>query len=439
MNAAESRWLIRFFSIWISQALSQIGSQITQFALIWWITQTVGSATALATASMMGLLPQVIIGPFAGVLVDRLNRKLVMIAADLISMACVLVLVYLFATGQAQLWQIYAMMFVRSVSGAFQFPAMQATTPLIVPEAHLARVAGLNQMMQGGTMIAAPVLAALLMTLWPLQGMLLIDVATALPAVAVLLIFVIPQATITTPQSGPVNLWHDMREGLRFMLGFRALLIICGVAMVINFLIVPALSLMPLLVTKHFNGQATDLAAVESAFGIAVIIGGLLLSIWGGFKRRIITSGLGLVGMGLGTVLIGLGPRNSLGFALVGMFVLGFMNVFVNGPFMAIMQKVVPNQMQGRVMSLLNSAGGLMTPLSLILAGPISDRLGLQVWYIVGGIICALMALVIFASPSVMHIEDRAAVVMDMMDMSAPASTTAGSAVKPTSKPARAR
>ena len=425
------RWQIRFLSLWITQALSQIGSQITQFALIWWITQSVGSATALATAAIMGLLPQVIIGPFAGVLVDRWNRKWVMIAADLVSMACVLVVAYLFATSQPQLWQLYALMFIRSVCGAFQYPAMQATTPLIVPEAQLARVAGLNQMLQGGTSIISPVLSALFMTLLPLQGMLMIDVVTALPAVAVLLIFVIPQAQSAASQSGKLNLWHDMREGLRFVLGFRAFLIICAIGMVINFLMMPTWALMPLLVTKHFHGQVADLAAAESAFGISIIMGGLLLSVWGGFKRRIVTSATGVAGLGLGTVLIGLAPSNAFWIALAGMFVMGFMNVFANGALMAIMQKVIPNHMQGRVMSLLGSATALMTPLSLILAGPISDRLGLQVWYIVGGTVCALMSLVIFASPSVMHIEDRTSETDPATSATSRASATVESLSKP--------
>jgi len=394
--------------LWISQAFSQIGSQISQFALIWWITQTVGSATALATASIMGLLPQVIIGPFAGVLVDRWNRKRVMIASDLISMACVLVMAYLFATGLPEMWHLYALMFVRSVCGAFQYPAMQATTPLIVPEAQLARVAGLNQMLQGGTNIVSPVISALLMTVLPLQSMLMIDVATALPAVAVLLIFVIPQPKPNASQTGPVNLWHDMREGLRYMLGFRAFLIICAIAMVINFLMAPTWSLTPLLVTQHFRGQVTDMAAAESSFGMAIVIGGLLLGVWGGFKRRIVTSALGVAGLGLGAVLVGVAPSHAFWLALTGMFTMGFMNVFANGTLMAIMQKVIPNHLQGRVMSLLGSAAALMTPLSLILAGPISDRLGIQVWYIVGGAVCALMSLVIFLSPSVMRIEERA-------------------------------
>ena len=418
--AADSRWPIRFFSIWITQAFSQIGSQITQFALIWWITQSVGSATALATASLMGLLPRVIIGPFAGVLVDRWNRKRVMIAADLLSMFCVLVVAYLFATETVQIWHLYGLMFIRSVCGAFQYPAMQATMPLIVPEAHLARVAGLNEMLNGGTNIVAPILSALLMTIVPLQGMLMVDVATALPAVAVLLIFVIPQprpaasagaatasAGAATASARPQNVWQDMREGLQFMRGFRGLLIISCAAMLVNFVLAPTGSLMPLLITKHFKGQVTDLAVIESVFGIAVIIGSLLLSVWGGFKRRIVTCCTGLAGLGIGTALIGLAPSNVFGLALAGMFLMGFMNTFANGSVMAIMQTVVPNHMQGRVMSLLGSAAGLMTPLSLAASGPLSDLLGLQVWYIVGGIGCVLTALLMFASPSVMHIETR--------------------------------
>ena len=318
------RWQFRYFTIWATQAVSQIGSSIAQFALIWWITNTVGSATALATASLMGLLPFVVLGPFAGALVDRWNRKRVMIIADAISMACVMVLAYLFFIGQAQIWHAYALMFIRSCCGAFQNNAMQASTALLVPQTHLARVAGLNQMLQGGNSILAPIMAAVLLAWLPLQGMLMLDVITALPAIAVLMIFIIPQPVrdTTNPQRPTDNLLQDMREGLTFVLKWRGLLYVTLMAMVINFLLTPTSALTPLLVTRHFGGAATDLAKLESAFGIFVIIGGLVLTAWGGFKHprqgRIFTVLLGLAFLGVGVLLIGLAPGNALWLALCG-------------------------------------------------------------------------------------------------------------------------
>ena len=176
------RWAPRFFTIWTGQAFSLLGSQLVSFAVIWWLTQKTGSATVLATASLVGLLPQVILGPLTGALVDRWSRRLTMMIADgLIALATV-ILAVLFALGHVQIWQVYALLFVRSVCGGFHWPAMQASTSLMVPKEHLARIQGLNQMLQGGMNIASAPLGALLLAWLPMEGVLAIDVFTAMLA-----------------------------------------------------------------------------------------------------------------------------------------------------------------------------------------------------------------------------------------------------------------
>ena len=160
------------------------------------------------------------------------------------------------------------------------------------------------------------------------------------------------------------------------MAGWPGLLAILVMAMAINFVVNPAFSLMPILVTKYFGLGALQLGWLESAWGIGVVIGGLVLSVWGGFKRRVVTSLLGIIGMGLGTLIVGLSPVGAFTMALVGMLVAGFMNPIVNGPFMAVMQTAVAPEMQGRVFSLIQSASMAMMPLSLLIAGPIADGWG---------------------------------------------------------------
>src|SRR5215216_6313487 len=153
---ATHKWTGRFFTIWFGQALSLFGSALVQFALIWWLTQKSGSATVLAVATLVGMLPQIVIGPFAGALVDRWNRRLIMIFADATIALFSLLLAYLFATGVVQIWHIYAVMAVRSLGGAFHFPAMAASTPLMVPKEQLTRINGLNQALQGVNGLVAP-------------------------------------------------------------------------------------------------------------------------------------------------------------------------------------------------------------------------------------------------------------------------------------------
>src|SRR5215213_1583348 len=144
-QTAPQKWAGHFFTIWTGQALSLFGSALVQFALIWWLTQKSGSATVLAVATLVGMLPQIVIGPFAGALVDRWNRRAIMIIADGTIAVFSLLLAYLFATGKVQIWHIYAIMAVRSIGGAFHFPAMSASTPLMVPKEQLTRINGLNQ------------------------------------------------------------------------------------------------------------------------------------------------------------------------------------------------------------------------------------------------------------------------------------------------------
>src|SRR5262245_54341449 len=151
-NANETmsqNWARHFFTIWTGQAFSLFGSALVQFALIWWLTQRSGSATVLAIATLVGMLPQIVIGPFAGALVDRWNRRVIMILADTLIAASTLVLIWLFASDRVQIWHVYAILAVRALGTAFHFPAMSASTPLMVPEDQLTRVNGLNQTLQG--------------------------------------------------------------------------------------------------------------------------------------------------------------------------------------------------------------------------------------------------------------------------------------------------
>ncbi|MBN1934305.1 MAG: MFS transporter [Anaerolineae bacterium] len=176
-------------------------------------------------------------------------------------------------------------------------------------------------------------------------------------------------------------------------------------ATLINLLVNPAFSLLPILVQKHFGGEALQLGWMQSTWGIGIILGGLLLSVWGGFKRRIATTMMGLIGMGLGTLAIGLMSAAWFGSALGAMFFVGMMNVLTNGPVNAIMQDVVDPNMQGRVFTLVGSICSAMSPLGMALAGPVADALGVTVWFVVGGIVCILMGAVGFMSPAVMNLE----------------------------------
>ncbi|MEO6061454.1 MAG: MFS transporter [Thermoflexales bacterium] len=407
-NQNDTRWLPRFVTIWAGQAASQFGSQLAQFALVWWITLTTKSAVALTTATLVAILPSVIVMPFAGALVDRWNRRRVMLVTDSLGAVVAFVLAGLFVAEVAQLWHVYAAIFVRSILGAFQMPAMQASTSMLVPEAHLTRVGGMNQMLQGAMGIFAPAGGALVLSIAPISAAMAIDVLTALMAVLPLLFVMIPQPTRQAAPGahlpGPALL-REMREGFAVLAGNRGLVFIAAMASLLNFVLTPTGALAPILITRHFMGGAPELALLEGSGGIGLVLGGLAMSAWGGFKRRIYTTITGAVGIGVGIAVIGFAPAAVFGMAVAGMFLASVMQALANGSVFAIFQSVIPKHAQGRVMALLNTAAMGISPLSLLIAGPFAEAFGPQAWYIGAGLISILVSMSGLLSRDVRQVE----------------------------------
>lgn len=407
MNQAQSS-LKPFFVIWSGQAVSLLGSQLVQFALIWWLTQTTGSATTLAMASLVGLLPQAVLGPFVGVLVDRWSRRYTMLLADSSVALATIVLAYLFWMDVVQIWHVFVILFVRALAGSFHWPAMQSSTSLMVPEEKLTRIQGLNQTMQGSLNIASAPLGALLLGILPIQGILAIDVVTALFAIVPLFFIHIPQPVCrSNGQTAvtPPTFWADLRAGLRYAWSWPGMMLIMGMAMLINLVLTPAFSLLPLLVTGHFGGGVIQLGGIEATFGIGIVIGGVLLTVWGGFKRRIVTTLVGLLGMGVATLLLGLAPAHLFPLAVAAACLVGVTQAIINGPVQAIFQAAIEPEMQGRMFTLIGSLSILMAPFGLIIAGPIADAFGVRAWYIVGGLVTLVMGAAGFFIPALLAVE----------------------------------
>jgi DHA3 family macrolide efflux protein-like MFS transporter len=408
-SRAKAGWALPFFAIWTGQAFSLLGSQLVQFALVWWLTQSTGSATVLASASMVGLLPQVLLGPLAGALVDRWNRRSTMILADGLIALVSLALALLFWAGRAQVWHIYGVLFIRSAAGAFHWPAMQASTSLMVPNQHLSRVQGVNQMLNGGLNILSAPVGALLLSVLPMYGILGIDLVTALLAILPLLFISVPQPPGRLSQqkagAGKTSVTSDLVIGLRYVWTWPGLMLILFMATLINLLLNPGFALLPLLVTRHFGGGALQLAWLESTWGTGVIAGGLILSVWGGFRRKVFTSMMGLIGIGLSSLTIGLLPPQGFQAAIAAMLLSGLANSLTNGSLFAVIQAAVAPEVQGRVLMLIVSAASAATPLGLAIAGPLADALGIQTWFIVGGIFTTVMGLAGFLIPAITHLE----------------------------------
>jgi len=405
MKTYNHNWAVRFFTLWVGQALSLLGSQLVQFAIIWYLTQTTRSATTLAIASMMGLLPQVLLSPFIGTWVDRGNRRLILIAADATVAAATLVLVFLFASGFILIWHIYLALFIRAVAGGFHQSAFGASVVLLVPKEQLARVQGFNQALYGGLNIISAPLGAYLLSVIPMQAILGIDVGTALLAIAILLFIQIPQPESRSQTQA--TFWQDFKAGFHYIITWRGLVILLGLVMVINFFFSATEPLTPLLITNHFQGDAQKLGWWLSSFAAGTVLGGLILGAWGGFKRKIVTAQIGLILTGLSTVVVGIVPADLFWVGLAANSVIGLLLPIINGSFGATLQATIAPEMQGRVFAFILSAAMLVSPIALMIAGPFADAFGIQLWFLIAGISCTLMGIFGFFSGDVMRMENK--------------------------------
>ncbi len=418
-------WKARFFIIWTGQQFSLVGSAAAQFALIWWLTLQTGSATVLATASLVAFLPGIFLGPFIGALIDRWNRRAVMVVSDSFIAIVSLWLAYMFWIGAMHPWHIYVVMLARSLGQTFHSPAMAASTTLMVPAKHYTRVSGLNQTINGALNIIGAPLGALLLALMPLYGVMLVDLGTAAFAVVPLLFLVIPQPSREHVDAIKARTFlANTLEGLRFVAGWPGLIALLTIASIIKIALMPAFSLAPLLVYQHFGGDAAQLSLFDAIVGSGMMLGGLLLGVWGGFKRKVLTMMLGLVSLGLASIVLGLTPPTMFWLGLVSVFFVGFAVSMVDAPISAMLQATVPAQMQGRVFGLLGSLFSFTTPIGLMIAGPVADVTGVPFLFLLAGVLCTVTALGGLLVRPLLRIEDQKASVNGLEAAPAPAGTT---------------
>lgn len=405
-----ANWLANFLPMFIGQIVSLLGSSLVQFALVWYVTKQTGSPAVLATATTAAILPQILMGPFVGALVDRWNRKRVMIFADLVVALATAVMALLFAFNLIEIWHIYIILLIRAFAGIFQGPAKSASISLMVPKEQLTRLGGINQAAQGLIDTFSPALGALLLELLPMQGVLAVDIITA--AIAILLLALLvkvpqPKAIHSDKVVTPKSLWADVKYGFRYILGWPGLLIIIVIASLLNMLLAPTGNLMPLLVTDFFKKGAQELAWLQVSMGLGAIVGGLVLGVWGGFRRKVINVLAGIAGISLGTLVVGLIPNNGYWFVVAATGLIGSMAALANGSLGPLLQTKVPPEVQGRVFTVLSSLSIGMVPIGLYLSAPIANHFGIQAAYMVAGILGLVLAAIAFSTKRVMTFDSQ--------------------------------
>jgi DHA3 family macrolide efflux protein-like MFS transporter len=362
-----------FTIAWAGQILSVLASNMTQFALTIWVYEETGKAIALGAMTTSFLLPFLMISPLAGVLVDRYNRKLMMMVSDLGAVTSTVGVLILHATGHLQVWHLYAAAVINGLSNSFQWPAYSAAITTMVPKDNYSRANGMMFLIESGPSVFAPMLAGPLLPVLKLQGILIIDVATFFLAIGSLLIVHVPQPASTTEgQEGRGNLLREAVFGFRYIFVRRSLLGLLLFFLALNFVGGMAWPVLVPFILARTDSSSTALGATQSAWAVGAVVGGLLVSVWGGFKRRMTSIIVGEVLTAiLGLILFGLG-RNLVFWIITASLGAIFMP-FVNGASQAIWQAKVAPDVQGRVFTTRRLIAWLLDPLTPVIAGALAD------------------------------------------------------------------
>jgi MFS transporter, DHA3 family, macrolide efflux protein len=374
MSESSRRAGMKAFSvIWVGQLVSMLGSGMTRFALTIWAWQITGSATALALVGFFSFAPAVLFSPIAGALVDRWPRKLVMMVSDLAAGLSTVVILILYTTGNLEIWHLYVAGAFAAIFESFQFPAYSAAITTMVDKKHYVRASGMISMAADAAGIVTPVLAGLLLVVIGIGGVMIIDVVTFVFAIGTLLFVHIPQPKRT--QAGVESrgsLWAESIYGFRYIFRRPSLLGLQLVFLGVNLTSPIALTLLAPMVLARTGENTVALGTIQAALGAGGLCGGLLLSTWGGPKRRVHGVLLGMVGSGLlGISLLGIG--GALPFWIIGAFAIMFFMQITNASNQAIWQAKVDPDVQGRVFAVRRLIAQISAPLAMLLAGPLAD------------------------------------------------------------------
>ena len=400
----KKHWKRSFFTIWSGQAVSLLTSAVLQMAIIWYLTEKSGSAFILSMATLAGFLPQAILGTFIGALVDRWDRKLIMIGADLIIAAAGGILAILALTTELPVGVVLFILFIRSVGTAFHAPALSAVTPLLVPEEQLTRCAGYSQSVQSVSYILSPALAALLYSGSGLEAVIWLDIIGAIAACITVAAVTIPRQESSSEKGGQ-SLLAETLAGYRTLKENRGLFSLLWIGAFFTFVYMPVNALFPLMAMGYFGGTTTHASVVEIAFAGGMLVGGLLLGLWGGFKNRFVSLVLSFLTMGASLVAAGLLPDSAFWAFVICSCVMGLSAPFYNGVHMALIQEKIKPEYLGRVFGLMGSVMSLTMPLGLIVSGLYGDYLGVNRWFALSGLLILVLVPVSCLLPPVRNLE----------------------------------
>lgn len=421
-----------FVIVWFGQLISLLGTSITRFAVTLWAWELTGQATALSLAAFFGFVPVMLMSPLAGALVDRWNRKLVIMLSDFGAAGATLLLLVLSATGSLQLWHIYLASFIAGIFESFQFPAYSAAVTTMIDKRHYARASAMIGLAEMATGIVAPILATALYATIQLQGILIIDIATCAFALAAVAVARIPQPQVTeqSQTEGKGSLLQEAFFGFQYIRRRPSLL---GLQMVFffgNLLFTVFTVLLGAMILARTDNNHVILRDLTSTMAVGGLVSGLIMSAWGGPKRRIHGVLIGWAVSGVIPVMV-MGLGRSLPVWMFAGFVGSLLIAVVNPCNQAIWQSKVPPHLQGRVFSARRMIAQITAPLAMLVAGPLADYVfepamqpggalagafgplvgvgpgaGIALMYLVVGALVVLVGVAGYLIPAIRHVED---------------------------------
>ena len=390
----QSKWKQRFFTIAVGQAASLVGSSAVQFALIWWMAKETASPMMMSMAGLVAFLPQLLLGPFAGVWIDRCKRKHVVILADLFIGLVAAGFALYFMAGNPPVWTVCLVLGVRAVGGVFHTPAIQALIPMLVPQDNLMKANGWTQFMQSGAYMLGPVLGAFLFGAFSMPVILATDLLGALIACGTVAVTKIQEPERTNAQLP--NFIREFKEGAAVYRAHPRLLHILINAAVCMVFFLPLSALYPLMSSDHFGVNAFHAGIVEFSYAGGMMVTALLIGQLLKSQNRLGMSRFGLLGLAAATMVCGLLSTSYFAFwvfTLLCLLMGGFSNLY-GLPLITYMQENIQPDALGRAFSLMGSVLSLAMPVGLLMSGPFAERFGVDFWFLISGAVMLAVTIV---------------------------------------------
>lgn len=391
-------WRRNFYFFLGGQFLSGLTSMVVQYSIIWYLTKATNSATVLSYATILGMLPMVLLSPFIGGFVDRWNKKKLLIVTDSI-VALFAIMLSLVGTivGEFPLWFVFVSLLARSVAQTFQMPTIQSILPTIVPEEELTRANGQLGMIQSANFIVAPALGAFLFAIVPINLLILLDVLGAILGIGLLFFVTIPFVRMT---GEAVHFLEDTKFGLQKLIQNRGLWLITLIGSAFTLIFMPAASMYPLMTMEYFGRSVGDAGLIEVIYAGGMLLGGTIIGMFGKWKNRMKPILMAYLVMGITIGLSGTLPTTNKGFIwfIILNALAGFATPYFNTLLMAMIQQSYEPQHLGRILGVLNSLMSITGPVGLIFAGPLADKIGVEKMFVIAGVgtlICGLLTYLI--------------------------------------------